>query len=89
MTDTDLGDMYETMPDEVLKVKDEILDDLGGERTHVVIMALMSALIEVIIRTAPSKECAIETSAGIALSMEASIRACDEAGAANWSDSVQ
>jgi hypothetical protein len=89
MTDSILEDNYEMMPDDVLKIKDKILDELGGERTHIIIMALMSALIEVIIRTAPSKESAIETSAGIALSMGASIRACDEAGMANWSEPLQ
>lgn len=80
---------YEMMPDDVLEVKDSILEGVEGERTHIIIMALMSAIIEVIVRTAPSKESALETTGGIALSMAASINACDEARMANWSDPVQ
>ena len=80
---------YEMMPDDVLEVKDSILENVEGERTHIIIMALMSAIIEVIVRTAPSKESALETTGGIALSMAASINACDEARMANWSDPVQ
>ena len=80
---------YEMMPDDVLEVKDSILESVEGERTHIIIMALMSAIIEVIVRTAPSKESALETTGGIALSMAASINACDEARMANWSDPVQ
>lgn len=89
MTTTNEEAAYEMMPDAVLEVKDRILEEMEGEATHIIIMALMSSIIEVIVRTAPSKESALETTGGIALSMAASINACDEARMCNWSDPVQ
>lgn len=81
--------MYELMPDNVLEVKDRILEEVEGESTQIIIMALMSAIIEVIVRTGPSRDSAMETVSGITLSMAASINACDEAGMCNWNDSIQ
>jgi len=89
MNDNDENDMYELMPDEILKIKDRILDEIGIEETSKIIMALMSAMIEVIVRTGPSKSSAMETVAGISISMAESIKACDSAGMCNWSESVQ
>lgn len=80
---------YELMPDEVLKIKDQILEVLTQQQTPNVIMALMSAMIEVMVTTGPSKQSAIDTVAQIALSMTASINACDEVGMCNWNDRLQ
>lgn len=89
MTDTDDEVMYELMSEEVLKIKDQILHNLAGETTQDVIMSLMSAMIEVVVTTGPSKESALETVAAIAVSMAASIKACDEVGMCNWNDRLQ
>jgi len=80
---------YEQIPDEVVVIKDHILSEIGEEQTFVIMMALMSALIEVMIKTAPNKETALETVVEIALSMTASINACDEAKLCGWNETVQ
>ena len=80
---------YELMPDEILAIKDHILAEVGGKRTEQIIMALMSALIEVMIKTAPNKESALDTVVQIALSMSASINACDEANICIWNETIQ
>jgi hypothetical protein len=80
---------YELMPDEIIAIKDHILSEVGGKQTEQIIMALMSALIEVMVKTAPNKESALETVVQIALSMTASINACDEANICIWNETIQ
>lgn len=89
MTNNEDADVFELMPNEVIEIKDRILNEVEMEETSKIVMALMSALIEVIVRTGPSKSSALETVAGISISMAESIKACDAARMCNWNDSVQ
>lgn len=80
---------FALMPKEIIEVKDRILDELEGDSTATIIMALMSTLIEVIVRTAPSKESALETINHMSISMIASVKACDDAGLCEWNTKRQ
>jgi hypothetical protein len=89
MTEHREDDLYDDVPDHVLRINDKILSAVQGEKTADIIMSLMSTLSEVMIRTAPSKASALETAAGIALSIVASIHECDHQGICNWNDRLQ
>lgn len=82
-------DRFEVIPENVIKLKDNLLLELEAENTGVVIMSLMSALVEVIVTTGPDLEKVLETVEHLKLSMEASIKACDAAGLCNWSKTRQ
>lgn len=89
MSDHKEDDLYDDVPEYIFRINDKILSAVHGEKTADIIMALMSTLSEVMIRTAPSKASALETTAGIALSMAASIHECDHQGICNWNDRLQ
>jgi hypothetical protein len=82
-------EMYENIPDDILRINDKILSAVKDEKTANIILSLMSTLAEVMIRTAPNKASALETTAGIAYSISASIEACDDQGMCNWNDRLQ
>jgi hypothetical protein len=82
-------DYFEVVPDDVIKLKDNILHELEAQSTGVVIMSLMSALIEVIVTTGPNLDLCLKTVDHLKRSMEASIKACDEAGLCNWNETRQ
>jgi hypothetical protein len=89
MNNSENKHQFEDMPSNILDIKDRILEEIGMEETSKIIMSLMSALTEVMVRTAPSMASALETVDGLSISMTESIKACDSAGICNWSDRVQ
>jgi hypothetical protein len=82
-------DRFELVPESVIKLKDNILKELEAENTGVVVMALMSSLVEVMVTAGPSLDQVLQTVEQLKSSMEASIKACDEAGFCNWNETRQ
>jgi len=82
-------DVYEPIPEDVIRLKDDILGAIEATRTDKVIMSLMSALVEVIATTGPSLEHALQTIDHLKISMSASLKACDQAGVCNWNKNHQ
>jgi hypothetical protein len=89
MRDDTEDDLYDDVPEYIFRINDKILSAVQGEKTADIIMSLMSTLSEIMIRTAPSKASALETTAGIALSIAASINESDNQGMCNWNDRLQ
>lgn len=79
----------ELVPDNVLEIKNRILNEIQEEQTGLVVMALMSAMVEVIVTTGPSLDIALKTVANLAVSIAESIKACDEAKLCNWNETLQ
>ena len=82
-------DQYEPIPEDIIRLKDDILGSIEAMRTDKVIMALMSSLVEVIAVTAPSLEHALETIEHLKVSMSASLKACDRENVCNWNKNHQ
>ena len=79
----------ELVPDNVLEIKNRILNEIQEEQTNFVVMALMSAMVEVIVTTGPNLDAALKTVAHMAVSLAESIKACDEAKLCNWNETLQ
>lgn len=79
----------EMVPENVLEIKNRILSEIQQEQTGLVIMALMSAMVEVIVTTGPNLDAALKTVAHMAVSLAESIKACDEAKLCNWNETLQ
>lgn len=80
-TDTTLS---EEDRDEILEIRDGILDVLDQESTQNGLFALMCATVDIICTTAPSEKEAIEVMESLIDSMRKSLQAFSDAGACRW-----
>jgi hypothetical protein len=74
----------EEADEEVLALKEKILELLSEKKTRECLLSLTCCMVDIIVSTAPSNERAVEAIAGISASMIYSVNAIDEQGLALW-----
>jgi hypothetical protein len=77
-------EQLEALAERSIRVKDEILEVLGGEETRIGLSALTAAAGEIICSTAPSLDEAVNAVAMFSASMVTLIRMADEEGECYW-----
>lgn len=75
---------YKIATDEIIEIKDDLIDVLEGETSETGIHALTCAMAEIIAQAAPSLESAMEAIASITLSLGATLHAFNEEKICPW-----
>jgi hypothetical protein len=74
----------EEADEEVLALKEKILELLSEKKTRECLLSLTCCMVDIIVSTAPSEERAVEAIAAISASMVYSVHTIDEQGLAVW-----
>ena len=80
---------FEEPNDEIIQLKENIIDVLSETDTKEAILSLVCCIIDYINHTAPSRDAAAECIAAISASISISVIASDQAGLCRWNETMQ